>query len=85
MGSTGFIEDIWSKHYLLLKKESTAFSHDICFVALLLFSVARTQHLLMRDGVHNIFSREMTYNIITQERWSLQHLFLLDGLHNSYS
>ena len=54
-------------------------------VALLLFLVARTQHLLMRDGVHNIFSREMTYITITHERWSPQHLFLVDGLHIIYS
>ena len=54
-------------------------------VAILLFSLARTQHLLMIDGIHNIFSREMTYMIITHDRWSLQHLFLVDGLHNIYS
>ena len=54
-------------------------------VALLLFPVARTEHLLRSDGVHNIFSREMTYITITHKRWSPQHLFLVDGLYSIYS
>ena len=53
-------------------------------VALLLFLVACTQHLVMRDGVHNIFSREMTYITITHERWSPQHLLLIDEVHSIY-
>ena len=54
-------------------------------VALLLFPVAHTQHLLRSDGFHNIFSREMTYMTSAHERWNPQHLFLVDGLHSIYS
>ena len=71
MGSTAFNDDIWRTHYLLLNEGSTAFTHDICYIfSLLLFPVARiqhrrsqyilkrddVQHLLKKDGVHNIYS-----------------------------
>ena len=48
-------------------------------VALHLFPITRTQLLLMRDGIDNIFSREMTYMKFTHEIWSPQHLFLVDA------
>ena len=51
----------------------------VVIVALHLFPVTRTQLLLMRDGIDNIFSREMTYMKFTHERWTPQHLFLVDA------
>ena len=54
-------------------------------VALLLFPVTRTQHLLTSDGVHNIFSREMTYMTIIHESWNPQHLLLSDEVRSIYA
>ena len=73
--------------YILFTLERMSPQHlhiiDVTF-ALILFPVARTQHLLRSDGFHNIFSREMTYMIGTHERWNPQHLFLVDGLHSIF-
>ena len=48
----------------------------VVIVALHLFLIIRTQLLLMRYVIDNIFSREMTYMKFTHERWSL---FLVDA------
>ena len=44
-------------------------------VTLLLFPVARRHHLLMRDGVRNIFSREMIKQL----------LLMIEGVQDIYS
>ena len=36
------------------------------------------QHLLLRDGVHNIYPREMEYKAFTYKRWSSHHLLMKD-------
>ena len=69
MGSTAFINDIWSTHYLLLKKDSTAFSHDICCCCSPPFPCSpytaftherwSPQYVLKRDDVHNNYTWEM--------------------------
>ena len=41
-------------------------------------------HELMRDGVHNIYSREMEYTVFTNERLSPQHLLVRHGVHSIY-
>ena len=51
----------------------------VVIVALHLFPITRTHLLLMRDGIDNIFSREMTYMKFTHGRWSPQYLLLRDA------
>ena len=70
--------------YILFTLERRLHMIDVT-VALLLFSTTRTQHLLMSDGVHNIFSREMTYMTIIHERWNPQHLLLSDEVRSIYA
>ena len=41
-------------------------------------------HELMRDGVHNMYSREMEYTVFTNERLSPQHLLVRHGVYNIY-
>ena len=38
----------------------------------------------MRDGVHNIFSREMKYMTFSYERWSPQYILKRDEVHDIY-
>ena len=99
--ATAFTRERWSPLHIFMRDGVNSILSCILFtlerrspqhlhiidvtVALLLFPVAHTQHLLRSDGFHNIFSREMTYMTSTHERWNPQHLFLVDGLHSIYS
>ena len=42
-----------------------------------------TQHLLMREGEHDIYSREMGYTAFTHERWC-PHLLKIVGVHSNF-
>ena len=42
-------------------------------------------YLLMRDGVHNIYSSRMVYTAYTHERCSQHNLRIRDGVQNIYS
>ena len=95
MGSTAFIDDIWSTHYLLLKKESTAFSHDICCCCsppfrcspytAITHEIWSPQYILKRDDVHNNYTREMESTAFIFGRWITQHLFMSEEVHDIYS
>ena len=60
-----FLRDMEYTLFTLERRNPFNFQMIDAIVVLLLFPVTRTQQILMRDGVHNIFSREMKYKTFT--------------------
>ena len=95
MGSTAFNDKIWRTHYLLLIEGFTAFTHDTCYIwsppfpcspkTALTHKRWRSQYILKRDDVHDIYTGDMEITAFIIGRWITQHLLMREGVHHIYS